>query len=141
MTREEVKALIAEKITTNGEGAITAEVLADVLNAVVDEGVLDASHLNRGDEISEEFVQKMENAKELIHPDLWTGKGFKITSMTGAMVNLLNHVAQSIASGATIRDMAAFGSIKDETASVCVCAAVTAFASGGRKHYFFTYEM
>ena len=35
MTKEQVKALIAEKIKPNGEGAITAAVLVDVLNAIV----------------------------------------------------------------------------------------------------------
>ena len=36
MTKEEVKALITEKIKTNGKGEITAKVLAEVLNAVSD---------------------------------------------------------------------------------------------------------
>ena len=36
MTKEEVKALIAEKIKTNGKGEISAKVLADVLNSVVE---------------------------------------------------------------------------------------------------------
>ena len=36
MTKEEVKALITEKIKTNGKGEITAKVLAEVLNSVVE---------------------------------------------------------------------------------------------------------
>lgn len=36
MTKEEVKALIAEKIKTNGKGEISAKILADVLNSVVE---------------------------------------------------------------------------------------------------------
>lgn len=36
MTKEEIKALIAEKIKTNGKGEISAKVLADVLNSIVD---------------------------------------------------------------------------------------------------------